>query len=156
MKIALGRCHWSHRNVCVDDSPHCPIALHSRCQVAILSEAIKDNKWDAENGWRMAIQSFSDRRAADAQALVRISHALDGNFFVPLIVVDSVFHKLFPSVFRPNMIRMLQNDAYRFTETEKIKTRERIVQWSLLAIVFSAVIRFLYACVRLIWFHFAV
>ncbi|KAK3269571.1 hypothetical protein CYMTET_21994 [Cymbomonas tetramitiformis] len=54
--------------------------------------------------------------------LVELSRSLDhkgvlGAFtFIIPIIMDSIFHKLLPSVFAPNVLNTLQNQKYSFTE----------------------------------------
>ena len=139
-------CNSSENTMLIGDAihtvkPYFGMGANSAFQdVSLLSEAIRGEAGAGAHAWRRAIRAFSDRRAADAQALVRISHALDGDLFVPLIVVDSLFHRLAPSLFNPNVIRMLQDDRFNFTDVERIKLRERVVQWSLLAAALAALL----------------
>ncbi|KAK3238511.1 hypothetical protein CYMTET_51482 [Cymbomonas tetramitiformis] len=56
------------------------------------------------------------------KVLVELSRSLDhkgvlGAFtFIIPIIMDSIFHKLLPSVFAPNVLNTLQNQKYSFTE----------------------------------------
>jgi 2-polyprenyl-6-methoxyphenol hydroxylase-like FAD-dependent oxidoreductase len=96
-----------------------------------------------------AIQAFSDTRAPDVKALVHISRRLDGGFFsfvLPLIV-DSIFNKLSPSLFKGNIISLLQKEELRFAEVLWIKRRERVLQ----ALVVSSAMAAVYSAVRQIF-----
>lgn len=98
--------------------------------VKILSEVLDEKDGDIA----ASVREFSNRRAADSRALVRISRDLDRpgrvgffTFILPLIL-DSIFHGLVPSLFAPNIIAMLQRENYSFKQVARRKRLDRIVQ----------------------------
>lgn len=81
-----------------------------------------------------AVHLFSDQRAPEAAALVKVSRELDRpgklgfiTFILP-IILDSIFHKLAPKVFETNNIQMLQRTGYSFCRLQKRKRLDRILQ----------------------------
>ena len=66
-----------------------------------------------------------------------MSRSFDGGFvfFVLPIILDSIFHKLLPSVFSTNSIRMLQKHDLPFEQAGAIKRKDRALQISLLSLV---------------------
>jgi kynurenine 3-monooxygenase len=85
-----------------------------------------------------AISTFSDTRAPEVATLVQISHDLDRpgalgtvRFLVP-IILDGIFSKLLPSVFAPNIIRMIQSEEITFKEAASRKRLDRVRQLGLL------------------------
>lgn len=83
----------------------------------------------------LAVKRYSELRAKDAEALVVLSHSLDGGFltFVGPLILDSMLHKLLPRVFSPNIIASLQNEAWSFSQIRKRKRLDRAMQVGLLA-----------------------
>ena len=102
--------------------------------VKILKECLDDVQDDIPK----AVQEYSRRRARDAQTLVRISRELDrpgvlGTFtFLVPIILDGIFLKLFPKLFQPNVITMLQREDLTFQQVARRKRLDRIGQLSLL------------------------
>lgn len=85
-----------------------------------------------------AVHEFSRRRAKDAETLVKISRDLDRpgllgtiTFIVP-IILDSIFHKINPKWFAPNVISMLQREDLTFTQVANRKRQDRAVQVAVL------------------------
>ena len=83
---------------------------------------------------RSAVEIFSDRRAEDSRHLVQISRGMDrpgkigtARFLVPLIA-DSLFHKLAPKIFGPNMFAMFQKTDITFRQIRRKKRIDRAMQ----------------------------
>lgn len=98
--------------------------------VAIFSDCIDD----ANNNMVEAVHDFSNRRAKDSETLVRISRDLDRpgfigavTFIIPLIL-DSIFNKINPKLFAPNIISMLQRDDMTFNQVATRKRIDRVAQ----------------------------
>mmetsp|Transcript_35322 Transcript_35322/g.56749 ORF Transcript_35322/g.56749 Transcript_35322/m.56749 type:complete len:570 (-) Transcript_35322:2874-4583(-) len=114
-------------------------------------EGVHDGQTISGGGrWTDALPEFSRRRAADAKALVDISHGLDGGFltFVLPIILDAMFHKMAPALFMPNTIQMLQKEDWTFSQVGKRKRRDRAVQVGIIATVLTCVGWALVATVR--------
>lgn len=86
-----------------------------------------------------AAAAFTDARADDARALVRISRGFDGKgplgtarFLVPLLL-DIQLSKRLPWLFSPPMLRALQDERNSFVGLVRKKRRERLVLAALLA-----------------------
>ena len=86
-----------------------------------------------------AVKQFSKMRAGEAKALVRISRDLDRpgfvgfvTFILPLIL-DSIFSKAAPKLFKPNIIAMLQRDNLSFQQVARRKRIDRLNQFLLIA-----------------------
>lgn len=101
-----------------------------------------------------ALREFSSRRAADAEALVRISRGLDRpgwrgfiTFVLPLLL-DGVGAKLAPGLFAPNTIAMLQKDEFTFTQVARRKRRDRAVQAVLLSSALAGMAKLAVVMVR--------
>ena len=97
--------------------------------VKILSSCI-----DATANMKEAIHEFSRRRANDSKTLVKISRDLDRpgklgtiTFIIP-IILDSIFSKLAPKIFSPNVITMLQKDDMTFEQIARRKRIDRVLQ----------------------------
>ena len=68
-----------------------------------------------------ALEKYSNLRAKDTEAIVKMSERLDGGFFcfvLPLIV-DSILNKIAPFIFSPNTIRSLQNFEKTFSQIKR-------------------------------------
>jgi kynurenine 3-monooxygenase len=91
-----------------------------------------------------AVQSFSRQRAPETKTLVRVSRDLDRPgllgfvVFILPIILDSIFGKLLPQVFKPNIITMLQMDSYTFQRAARRKRLDRLLQVCLLIAGFVA------------------
>ena len=90
-----------------------------------------------------AVHEFSKRRAKDSETLVRISRDLDRpgvigafSFIIPLIM-DSIFNKINPKLFAPNIISMLQRDDMTFNQVARRKRIDRIAQLTIIGSFFS-------------------
>ena len=86
-----------------------------------------------------AARLFSQRRAADAAALVTISRNLDRpgkwfyvTFLIPLIL-DGIFHKMAPRLFGPNIFGMFQRQDLTFWQIQRKKRLDRCWQVSILS-----------------------
>ncbi|KAH8075607.1 FAD binding protein [Aureococcus anophagefferens] len=97
--------------------------------VAILDDCLDDAP-DAAG----AAALFSERRAEDARALVRISRGFDGRgplgtarFLAPLLL-DAKLSKAFPRLFSPPLLRAIQNEDNSFHALRVAKRRERCAQ----------------------------
>ncbi len=94
-----------------------------------------------------ALEAFSEKHKGNAKALVTMQRSFDrkgpaGFFsFVLPIILDTLFNKLFPSVFSPNGIQMLQRADLTFAEAARIKRRDRVLQVAALAAFFAAAAR---------------
>ena len=102
--------------------------------VAILDDCLDDAP-DAAG----AAALFSERRAEDARALVRISRGFDGRgplgtarFLAPLLL-DAKLSKAFPRLFSPPLLRAIQNEDNSFHALRVAKRRERCAQAAALA-----------------------
>jgi len=102
--------------------------------VAIFSDCIDD----ADNNMVEAIHEFSNRRAKDSETLVRISRDLDRpgvigaiTFIIP-IILDSIFNKINPKLFAPNIISMLQRDDLTFNQVARRKRIDRVAQLTII------------------------
>lgn len=102
--------------------------------VSIFSDCIDD----ANNNVVEAVHEFSKRRAKDSKTLVRISRDLDRpgfigavSFIIPLIL-DSIFNKINPKLFAPNIISMLQRDDMTFNQVARRKRIDRIAQLTII------------------------
>ena len=81
-----------------------------------------------------ALASFSEARAGEAAALVRISRDLDRpgllgfiTFILP-IILDGIFHSILPQVFEKNTIALLQRDGVTFQGVAQRKRQDRLLQ----------------------------
>lgn len=99
--------------------------------VAVLQRALEECGDDPA----AAVQRYSQLRSKDAEALVVLSHSLDGGFltFVGPLILDSMLHRLLPKVFSPNIIASLQNEKWSFAQIRARKRVDRAMQVGLLA-----------------------
>merc|ERR1712094_139656 len=92
-------------------------------------------------------EAFSEKHKGNAKALVTMQRSFDGKgpagffSFVLPIILDTLFNKLFPSVFSPNGIQMLQRADLTYAEAARIKRRDRVLQVAALAAFFAAAAR---------------
>ncbi|CAM9386006.1 unnamed protein product [Discosporangium mesarthrocarpum] len=88
-----------------------------------------------------ALPLYSRRRAPEAKDLVELSRGFDRTglasllgFVFPL-VVDGVFHRLAPAVFRPNTISFLQTQGVTFGHIRRRKWLDRAMQAAIFAVL---------------------
>lgn len=107
--------------------------------VKVLQQALSETADDHE----AAVQRYSQLRAKDAEALVLLSHSLDGGFltFVGPLILDSMLHRNLPQIFSPNIIASLQNEKWSFSQIRKRKRVDRALQAALLAGFAAVVVR---------------
>ena len=81
-----------------------------------------------------ALATFSEARAGEAAALVRLSRELDRpgllgfvTFILP-IILDGLFHSAAPQYFEKNTIALLQRDGVTFQGVARRKRRDRALQ----------------------------
>jgi kynurenine 3-monooxygenase len=86
-----------------------------------------------------AVHEFSNRRAKDSETLVRISRDLDRpgvigaiTFIIP-IILDSIFNKINPKLFAPNIISMLQREDMTFNQVARRKRIDRVAQLTIIS-----------------------
>ena len=102
-----------------------------------------------------ALEIYSKTRAADSKALVEISKSLDGGFllFVLPLIADGVFNKICPQLFGVNTISMLQNENMSFSQVQRKKRLDRILQTisagSIIYFSYRIVSSVLKACLKL-------
>jgi len=77
-----------------------------------------------------ALKVYSNQRALDAQALVVESHKADQGFwqFIFPIIMDSIFNKLFPGLFRQSMFKSMNQEGVRYSEVRRRKRLDRTIQ----------------------------
>uniref|UniRef100_A0A383WGF8 FAD-binding domain-containing protein n=1 Tax=Tetradesmus obliquus TaxID=3088 RepID=A0A383WGF8_TETOB len=137
--------HYGHSTVLVGDAihtvkPYFGQGVNSAFEdVAVLEKALDETDDDAG----AAVRRYSQLRAKDAEALVVLSHSLDGGFttFVGPLILDSMLHKLAPKIFSPNIIASLQNEAWSFAQIRARKRWDRALQVGLLAAVGVVLLR---------------
>lgn len=85
---------------------------------------------------------YSKERALDAQALVVESHKADQGFwqFIFPLIMDSVFFKIFPALFRPSMFKAMNQGDARYSEIRRRKRLDRAVQFAMIGGVIAAVL----------------
>ena len=117
--------------------------------VTVLEECIENAKGDS----KIFLPLYSKKRAADAKALVEISHGFDGGFltFVLPLILDSIFHRIAPWLFMPNTIQMLQKDDWSFVRTSRRKRFDRTLQVSILASIFAGSVSLVMMLVKFLW-----
>mmetsp|Transcript_23905 Transcript_23905/g.73624 ORF Transcript_23905/g.73624 Transcript_23905/m.73624 type:complete len:175 (-) Transcript_23905:241-765(-) len=99
--------------------------------------ALRDVMRHSADG-RSALEAFSRQRQPEARALVQISRGLDRpglvgyvTFVLPLLL-DLLFHRLFPRVFATNAIAAMQQQQ-TFVQVQRRKRRDRLLQLTVLA-----------------------
>lgn len=134
-RYAGPRLHQGNRCVILGDcahtvKPYFGLGANSALEDVVVLSRILDDKPD----YATAVKEFSKQRAADSKMLVRISRELDRpgkigfvTFILPLIL-DSIFYGMFPKLFRPNIIAMLQREQYTFRQVGRRKRLDRLVQ----------------------------
>lgn len=134
-RYAGPRLHQNDRTVLLGDcahtvKPYFGLGANSALEdVSVLSDILDANE-DIAN----VVRRFSTKRASESKALVKISRELDRpgtlgffTFILPLIL-DSIFHKIAPKVFAPNVIAMLQRDGVDFCGVRRRKQMDRVLQ----------------------------
>ena len=110
----------------------------------------------ADGDTNVAFPEYTKKRAADAKSLVTLSRSFDGGFFtfvLPLIV-DSIFNKIAPWLFKPNTIQMLQKEDWSFSDIEKRKWLDRFMQGAVVLSFLTAVAQATFAFARQVLFPF--
>lgn len=115
--------------------------------VSVLEKALQEAQDDAG----AAVQRYTQMRAKDAEALVKLSHSLDGGFltFVGPLILDSLLHKLLPKVFSPNIIASLQNEQWSFAQIRARKRWDRALQVGLAGAAAAVLVRLVAALLGL-------
>lgn len=92
---------------------------------------------ETHNDVGKALQQYTDSHKRNVETLVKMSRTFDGGFlsFILPIILDTLFHKILPSVFSTNCIRMLQKHELPFAQAGAIKRKDRALQVSILALV---------------------
>lgn len=98
--------------------------------VSVLSDALDESPHSVTEALRL----FSHKRAGESKALVQLSRQFDRpgklgflTFVLPLIL-DSVFHRLFPKIFAPSALSMLQLEGFNFRGICAKKRLDRALQ----------------------------
>jgi len=114
--------------------PYFGLGVNSALEdVTALRDAMDAHPTQAE-----ALAAYSEARAEESKALVRISRGLDRpgflgflTFILP-IILDGVFAAVpdgfLGYTFEPNTIALLQRDGISFAEVGRLKRRDRVVQ----------------------------
>jgi kynurenine 3-monooxygenase len=119
---------------------------------AAASSSVDKNATDAVP---TAVKLFSDRRAPDAEALVKISRNMDRPgklffvYFILPLILDGIFHKMAPKIFGPNMFAMFQKDI-SFKKIETMKRLDRALQVACLGTIFTGMLFSLSATVSVL------
>mmetsp|Transcript_24202 Transcript_24202/g.36291 ORF Transcript_24202/g.36291 Transcript_24202/m.36291 type:complete len:358 (-) Transcript_24202:54-1127(-) len=134
------RLHQGDRTVILGDcahtvKPYFGLGANSALEdVSVLGDVLKETPNTSS-----AVQEFTKRRAKESEVLVKISRGLDrpgllgfATFVFPLIL-DSIFNKLAPQIFAPNIISMLQRDGLDFRDVQNRKRMDRAGQMTVLA-----------------------
>lgn len=142
-RYAGPRLHQGNRCLLIGDcvhtvKPYFGLGANSALEsVKILGDILDKNG----NDLTKSILEYSKRQAREAKTLVRISRDLDRpgklgvlTFLVPLIL-DSIFHQIFPQIFQQNIIAMLQRESYTFRQVSARKRADRIGQLGIIALV---------------------
>ena len=86
-----------------------------------------------------ALAAFSSMRGTEAVSIVEISHQMDQPgikgllAFLGPLVLDSLFEKLMPGVFHPNLLIYCREEGMTFTEARRRKKRDLQIQLSFLS-----------------------
>lgn len=134
-RFAGPRLHQGDKCVVLGDAahtvkPYFGLGLNSALQdVEVLSQCL-----DSASSTKDAVEKFSEERAGEAEAMVKISRQLDRPgtlgllaFIVPLLL-DSVFHGLAPKLFEQNTLAMFQRLDYDFRSIQRRKRLDRLNQ----------------------------
>jgi 2-polyprenyl-6-methoxyphenol hydroxylase-like FAD-dependent oxidoreductase len=134
-RYAGPRLNQGDRTLIIGDSahtvkPYFGLGANSALEdVKVLEEAI-----DASDDIPAAVHLFSKRRAVESKSLVKLSRELDRpgklgllTFLIP-IILDGIFNKIFPKIFAPNTIAMLQKEGITFTGVRVRKRMDRLGQ----------------------------
>jgi len=123
--------HYEDKAVLLGDAIHCVkpyfgLGVNSAFEdVTVLDGCLEETGDDLS----AALPLFSARRGEQAVALVSMQRGLDrpgiGSFvfFILPIILDSIFNKALPAVFKPALQTCMQQAGTEFTE---IRTRKRI------------------------------
>lgn len=104
--------------------------VSSCCAHQILGECIDVSPQNLTQ----AIWNFSAIRTPDVELLVQISRDLDrpgplgALYFLIPVILDGIFQKLAPQVFKPNIISLIQNEEYTFRQAFQRKQKDRFGQ----------------------------
>lgn len=149
-RFAGGRHHEGGRTVILGDcvhtvKPYFGLGANTALEdVKILSQILESIP-DLEKNINKAPQEFTKQRAADSRALVKISRGMDRpgkigtmRFVLPLIL-DSMFNKLAPKIFGPSMFGMFQKQGVSFTQIQRKKRLDRLMQSVVIATILSSI-----------------
>ena len=144
-RFAGPRLHQGHRTLILGDcahtvKPYFGLGANSALEdVSVLGDILEDKSLKVGE----VVKEFSHRRAKESEVLVKISRDLDRpgklgffTFLLPLIL-DSIFNKIAPKVFAPNIISMLQRDGVDFRGVQRRKNMDRVGQVLVLGVFFT-------------------
>lgn len=130
------RLHQGNRTLILGDcahtvKPYFGLGANSALEdVSVLGDVLEEYRLETGT----VVKEFSKRRAKESEVLVKISRDLDRpgklgfvTFILPLII-DSIFNKIAPKVFSPNIISMLQRDGVGFRGVQRRKRMDRVGQ----------------------------
>jgi hypothetical protein len=108
-----------------------PLSL--RTSLVSKDERVQDSRADA-------LQAFTRQHAEDARALVQASHRADQGFvyFVLPIILDANFHKAAPWLFSPSTMKLMQLRNWRYSQVQRKKRLDRLLQVAIIGSVLSA------------------
>ena len=119
-----------------------------RCCLRTLGRAVA-----AQESRASALQEFSKQHAPDAKALVQTSHTADQGFlfFVLPIILDSIFHKAAPWLFGPSTLRMMQLSHIRYSDVQRKKRIDRVLQVAIISAVAALMARLAWTLGRMLF-----
>jgi 2-polyprenyl-6-methoxyphenol hydroxylase-like FAD-dependent oxidoreductase len=97
--------------------PYFGIGVNSGFEdVMVLDDALNSCNDDIPS----ALVKYSELRAKDTEAVVKVFQRLDGGFFsfVFPLIIDGIFNGIAPAIFTPNILRSMQDPTRKFSEVK--------------------------------------
>lgn len=139
--------HYENKVVLLGDAIHCVkpyfgLGVNSAFEdVTVLDECLEA----ARDDLAAALPLYSARRGEQAMALVSMQRGLDRPgvgafvFFILPIILDSIFNRAFPALFKPALQTCMQQAGTEFTEIRTRKWIDRAMQTAVIGGVFAGV-----------------
>lgn len=143
--------HYGRSTCLLGDSihtvkPYFGLGVNSGLEdVGVLGKSLRANRDRS-----VALKKYSNERAKEAKALVRISQRMDRGFvyFILPLIIDRLFHQAFPWLFESTTISCMQDERKKFTQTLRRKMVDRIVQLAMVSSFCFAVCKFIDVLLR--------
>jgi kynurenine 3-monooxygenase len=124
LTIRCNRYHYGDRVLILGDAAHATSpSLGQGCNAALEDAAIFDRLLDEfRDDWAITLAQFTDRRKADAHALVELSDyafPTSSKLFIEFVIraqISGLLHRFFPDRFAPSLFELVTENSVPYAE----------------------------------------